>query len=103
MASKVLPTPVKSVTDEKKYRVIELPNGLRALLISDKRFCLTELDEEERVLDVSMNGDDEKMDEDDESGDGSSEGDDEEDGEEDEGGEVTHFPYYRIIIKRPLK
>jgi nardilysin len=58
MITQVLSTPVKSSTDEKKYRVIQLPNGLRALLISDKRVCLKSLDEEERVLDETMSGED---------------------------------------------
>ncbi len=92
MASKVLPAPVKSSTDEKKYRVIELPNGLQALLISDKRFCLNALDEEERVLDVSINGGGDEMDQDEseEDEDVSSDVGDEEDEDEDEGGEVKH-------------
>ena len=72
MFSKVLPTPVKSSTDEKQYRVIELSNGLRALLISDKRVSLDTLDEEDRVLDVTMS---------------TEEGEAEEDMEEEESGE----------------
>lgn len=84
MTTKVLPDPLKSNTDEKKYRVIELPNGLKALLISDKRFCLNTLDEEERVLDVSAedesgDDDDDEMEQDDDSA--------EDDEKDEEGGE----------------
>ena len=85
MTTQVLAEPVKSSTDEKTYRVIQLPNGLRALLISDKRVCLMSLDEEERVLDETMageddNDEDEEMEED-ESGEDSG-SDDEEEGKE---------------------
>ena len=80
MSTKVLPAPLKSSTGEKKYRVIELANGLRVLLVSDKRFCLNALDEEERVIDTSVTDDDsEGMDEgssDDDGSDDASEGDD---------------------------
>ena len=31
----VLPTPIKSARDTKDYKQIKLPNGLKALLISD--------------------------------------------------------------------
>jgi hypothetical protein len=43
----ILPTPVKSESDKKDYRVIQLPNGLKALLISDTSYDLEKLDEEE--------------------------------------------------------
>ena len=82
MSSKLLPTPVKSSTDEKQYRVIQLPNGLRALLISDKRVGLDTLDEEERVLDVTMSSDGEAEDEMEEGESGEDSND--EDGEGDE-------------------
>ena len=88
MSTKILPAPLKSSTDEKKYRVIELANGLRALLVSDKRFCLNALDEEERALDTSVTDDDsEGMEEDasdDESGDDGDVDGDEDDDKEDE-------------------
>ena len=83
MSSKVLPTPVKSSTDEKQYRVIQLPNGLRALLISDKRVGLDTLDEEERVLDVTMSSEDGEPEEEMEEGE-SGEDSNDEDGEGDE-------------------
>lgn len=35
----VMPTPVKSESDKKSYRVIRLSNGLRALLVSDPTEC----------------------------------------------------------------
>jgi nardilysin len=76
MPTKLLETPLTSNTDEKKYRVIELANGLRALLVSDKRFCLNALDEEERVLDASMSG------EDDDDSDGMEQEDSADDGED---------------------
>ena len=84
MTTKVLQTPIKSNTDEKKYRAIELPNGLKVLLMSDKRFCLNALDEEERVLDVSVEdeSDDDEMEQDDDSAE-----DDEKDDEGDEDGD----------------
>lgn len=46
----ILPAPDKAKTDLKEYRSIRLPNGLRALLISDTRYPLERLDEEERVV-----------------------------------------------------
>ena len=47
---KVLPPPVTFKTDKKEYKSIQLPNGLRALLIADARAVdLKELDE---VLDI---------------------------------------------------
>ena len=40
-------TPIKSPTDLKDYKVIQLENGLRALLISDTTYDLKKLDQEE--------------------------------------------------------
>ena len=40
-------SPIKSPTDKKDYKIIELPNGLRALLISDASYDLKKLEEEE--------------------------------------------------------
>ena len=46
----MLPPPVTFKTDKKEYKSIQLPNGLRALLIADARAVdLKELDE---VLDI---------------------------------------------------
>ena len=44
----VLPTPIKSAKDVKDYKQIQLPNGLKALLISDTSFDLKKLEEEEK-------------------------------------------------------
>ena len=46
----VLPSPVKSANDLKDYKAIKLPNGLRALLISDTSYDLEKLDQEEDEL-----------------------------------------------------
>ena len=43
----VLSTPTKSTQDVKDYKMIQLPNGLKALLISDTSYDLEKLDEEE--------------------------------------------------------
>ena len=40
-------SPIKSPTDKKDYKFINLSNGLRALLISDTSYDLKKLDEEE--------------------------------------------------------
>ena len=40
-------TPIKSPTDLKDYKVIQLENGLKALLISDTTYDLKKLDQEE--------------------------------------------------------
>ena len=45
-----LPSPVKSANDLKDYKVIKLPNGLKALLISDTSYDLEKLDQEEEEL-----------------------------------------------------
>ena len=52
---KILATPEKSENDKKEYRVIELENGLKCLLIADLAYPLEKLDEEEaeEELDVS--------------------------------------------------
>ena len=44
-----LPTPVKSANDKKDYKCIQLPNGLKALLISDTSYDLSNLDKEEGI------------------------------------------------------
>ena len=46
-------------SDKKNYRVIELENGLKALLISDESYSLDKLDEEDKNV-----IEDEMMDED---------------------------------------
>ena len=46
-----LPTPVKSANDKKDYKCIQLPNGLKALLISDTSYDLSKLDKEEEDVD----------------------------------------------------
>ncbi len=63
-----LPHPDKSATDKKDYRAIQLENGLRVLLISDRAYPLSKLDEEEEEDDDeddedSMDDDDEESDE----------------------------------------
>ena len=59
-ATKILPTPVKAESDKKEYRAIELPNGLRALLISDTRYPLEKLDLEEKLAAVADENDEDE-------------------------------------------
>ena len=75
----VLSTPTKSTQDVKDYKMIQLPNGLKALLISDTSYDLEKLDEEEagEADDQSEEGDDD-MEEDDEDSEGEEEDDEKE-------------------------
>ncbi len=57
---KVLASPTKSALDKKDYRVIELPNGLRALLVSDTSYNLEKLDAEEAEMTQQNQGDKEE-------------------------------------------
>lgn len=84
MSTLILPTPVKSTTDEKNYRVIKLANGLVALLISDQRKDLKVLDDEEKALDLTKTSNDEDEDAEMEDGSGEESCGDEEDGDDDE-------------------
>ena len=43
----ILPTPTKSINDTKEYKQIQLPNGLKVLLLSDVSYDLEKLEEEE--------------------------------------------------------
>ena len=61
-----LPKPVKSSQDVKDYKVIKLPNGLQALLISDTSYDLEKLDEEEAEMAENATEDESEEDEDDE-------------------------------------
>merc|ERR1712223_740259 len=45
-----LPKPIKSSQDVKDYKLIQLPNGLKALLVSDTSYDLEKLDKEEAEL-----------------------------------------------------
>lgn len=76
---KVLETPEKSENDKKEYRVIQLENGLKCLLISDTAYPLEKLDEEEEEEGSDDEGEEEESE--DEHGD-DSEGEDDEDEEE---------------------
>lgn len=53
-----LPTPTKSASDPKEYKVIQLQNGLIACLIADKKSNLAEMeiseDSDEEMLDASQ-------------------------------------------------
>ena len=51
-----LPTPIKSSEDVKDYKLIQLPNGLKALLISDTSYDLKKLEEEQNSNDESNTG-----------------------------------------------
>lgn len=73
----VLTSPNKSPTDKKEYRVIQLANGLKALLVSDTSYDLSKLDEEEAAMSVMSEAVE------------SDQGSDEESGEEDEDMEGT--------------
>ena len=57
---KVLPTPIKSSEDVKDYKMIQLPNGLKALLISDTSYDLEKLDQEEAELAENVPEDDDE-------------------------------------------
>ncbi len=77
-----LAKPIKSSKDCKDYKVIKLPNGLTALLVSDTSYDLEKLDQEEAELVENVFNDEEK--------DGEEEEEEEEDNdeeEEDENGE----------------
>ena len=76
-----LAKPIKSSKDCKDYKVIKLPNGLTALLVSDTSYDLEKLDQEEAELVENVFNDEEKDGEEEEE----EEDDDEE--EEDENGE----------------
>ena len=80
---KVLATPEKSENDKKEYRVIELENGLKCLLIADLSYPLEKLDEEEAEEEEEEGSDEEGEEEeesDDENGDSDGESEDEEGG-----------------------
>lgn len=81
-----LPRPIKSSNDKKEYKVIRLPNGLTALLISDTSYDLDKLDQEEAQLVENVGNDDEEMEEEEEDDDEmeDSEGEDDDDDEEDD-------------------
>ena len=51
-----LPTPIKSSEDVKDYKLIQLPNGLKALLISDTSYDLKKLEDEQNSNDESNTG-----------------------------------------------
>ena len=51
-----LPTPIKSSEDVKDYKLIQLPNGLKALLISDTSYDLKKLEDEQNSTDESNTG-----------------------------------------------
>ena len=48
-------SPMKSPTDKKDYKIVKLPNGIRALLISDTSYDLKKLDEEEIEVENGSN------------------------------------------------
>ena len=87
-STKVLPIPVSPQSDKKDYRVIELSNGLRALLISDTSYDLDKLNQEEEDAAASATATDGEEDEEDESGSEEEEddGDDEADGTQESSG-----------------
>jgi len=78
---KVLASPEKSENDKKEYRVIQLENGLKCLLIADLSYPLEKLDEEE-AEEEDEEGSDEEGEEEEESEDGDSDGE----SEDEEGG-----------------
>ena len=51
-----LPTPIKSSEDVKDYKLIQLPNGLKALLIQDTSYDLKKLEDEQNSNDESNTG-----------------------------------------------
>ena len=82
---KELPCPIKSPNDKKDYKVIQLPNGLTALLVSDTSYDLDKLDQEEAELVENVGNDDEEeeeMEDDDEDEDDEDEDEDDEDEDE---------------------
>ena len=79
----VLPTPEKPLTDKKNYRAIRLPNGLRALLISDTSYPLDKLAMEEEQEEADK-GKEASADEEEEEGDSEEEDEDLEEEEESE-------------------
>merc|ERR1719348_2171860 len=82
---KILATPEKSENDKKEYRVIELENGLKCLLIADLAYPLEKLDEEE--AEEELDGSDEEGEEE-ESDEGEGESDGESDDDEGGGGPI---------------
>lgn len=82
-----LPKPIKSSQDVKDYKVIQLPNGLKALLVSDTSYDLEKLDLEEKS--VMHDQDDDESDD---------EGEEEEESEEDEEGKI--LLYYTQICQK---
>ncbi len=79
----VQPTPEKPLTDKKNYRAIRLPNGLRALLISDTSYPLDKLAMEEEQEEADK-GKEASADEEEEEGDSEEEDEDLEEEEESE-------------------
>ena len=66
---RTLATPTKALTDKKEYRVIQLHNGLRALLISDLSYPIDKLRQEEATqAEKEEEEDDEEMEEEEEDG-----------------------------------
>ena len=51
-----LPTPIKSSEDVKDYKLIQLQNGLKVLLISDTSYDLKKLEDEQNSNDESNTG-----------------------------------------------
>ena len=51
-----LPIPIKSSEGVKDYKLIQLPNGLKALLISDTSYDLNKLEDEQNSNDESNTG-----------------------------------------------
>ena len=54
-----LPAPDQASTDKKEYRSLQLPNGLRVLLISDTTYDLEKLEQEENQQNEEENSDEE--------------------------------------------
>ena len=81
---KVLAEPNKSRNDKKDYRVIQLENGLKCLLISDAAYPLDKLDQEEEEA-----GDEEEEEEGESDGNEEGESDEEEDDDDDDGGKPS--------------
>ncbi len=79
-----LPTPHKSETDKKEYRVVKLDNGLTAMLISDLSYPLEKLDQEEEAVAAAAADGNEDMEEDD----GDDDSDMSEDGDESSGSDM---------------
>ncbi|XP_012524901.1 nardilysin isoform X2 [Monomorium pharaonis] len=81
-----LETPVKSENDKKEYRVIRLPNGLIALLISDvhSKTCASQDEDDEESSEDESGEDEESNEEDDEEDDDENEDEDDTSDEYDE-------------------